>query len=63
MEPCLEQKIIGCDIGGVLKTSTKPRLLIPGSIEGLKLLSKTFKVVLISKTIDPIPYMPENLHF
>ena len=45
-------KIIGCDIGGVLKTLPE-RTLIPGAIDGVKLLSKTFKVVLISKTKNP----------
>lgn len=43
------QKTIGCDIGGVLKTLTD-RSLIPGGIAGIKSLSSTHRVVLISKT-------------
>lgn len=43
--------IIGCDIGGVLKT-VRERTLIPNAIESVKKLSKKYKVVLISKTKD-----------
>ena len=52
MESPNSKIIIGCDIGGVLKT-LPDRILIPGAIDGVKSLSKTFKVVLISKTKKP----------
>lgn len=45
------KNIIGCDIGGVLKT-VRERTLIPNAIESVKKLSEKYKVVLISKTKD-----------
>lgn len=47
----MTKKIIGCDIGGVLR-DTITEEVIEGAIESINILSKDYEIVLISKCKD-----------